>query len=48
MTKYTIRIQKARDGRDYLQIMSEDQVSTNIVLVSDKITVIDQREKGSP
>lgn len=43
--KYTVTLQKARDGRDYLQIMSEDQVSTNIVLISEKITVKDYREK---
>jgi len=41
--KLEIRIQKARDGRDYLQIMSEDQTSINIVLVSEKIIVKDQR-----
>ena len=41
--KLEVRIQKARDGRDYLQIMSEDQVSINIVLISEKITVLDQR-----
>ena len=38
-----IRLQKARDGRDYLQIMSEDQTSINIVLISEEITVKDQR-----
>jgi hypothetical protein len=41
--KLSVTIQKARDGRDYLQIMSEDQISTNIVLVSEEITVKDQR-----
>lgn len=42
--KLQVRIQKARDGRDYLQIMSEDQIAVNIVLVSEEITVKDQRE----
>ena len=42
--KLTIRIQKARDGRDYLQIMSEDTTSVNIVLLSEEITVKDQRK----
>lgn len=42
--KLNVTIQKARDGRDYLQIMSEDYISVNIVLVSEKITVEDQRE----
>lgn len=43
--KLIVRIQKATDGRDYLQIMSEDQTSINIVLISEEITVKDQREK---
>ena len=43
--KLEVTIQKARDGRDYLQIMSEDYISVNIVLVSEKITVKDQRDK---
>jgi len=42
--KLNVTIQKARDGRDYLQIMSEDYISVNIVFVSEKITVEDQRE----
>lgn len=41
--KLRIEIQKARDGRDYVQIMSEDQTSVNIVLVSEEITVEDKR-----
>jgi len=41
--KLVVRIQKARDGRDYLQIMSEDMVSLNIVLIANKIEVKDQR-----
>lgn len=42
---YTLRItvQKARDGQDYVQIMSSDQTSVNIVLVAPKIEVKDQR-----
>lgn len=39
----TITLQKARDGRDYVQIMSEDQITTNIVLIADKILVEDKR-----
>jgi len=41
--KLEVRIQKATDGRDYLQIMSEDQTSINIVLISEEITVKDRR-----
>lgn len=41
--KLDVRIQKARDGRDYLQIMSGDQTSVNIVLIAEKIEVKDQR-----
>ena len=43
--KLEVTIQKARDGRDYLQIMSEDYTSINIVLISEEITVKDQRPK---
>ena len=43
--KLEITIQKARDGRDYLQIMSEDYTSINIVLISEEITVKDHRPK---
>lgn len=40
----TVQVTKARDGKhDYVQIMSEDMVSVNIVLVVDKITVKDER-----
>ncbi len=38
--KLNIRVSKTSDGkRDYVQIMSEDQVTVNIVLVADEITV---------
>ena len=43
--KLTITIQKARDGRDYVQIMSDDQISVNIVLIADKISISDFRNK---
>ena len=43
MKELTVTIQKASDGRDYLQIMSGDMVETNIVLIADKITVEDKR-----
>lgn len=39
----TIRIQKARDGRDYVQIISADMASINIVLVTEHIEVVDRR-----
>ena len=32
-----------RGDQDYLQIMSEDMFSVNIVLISEKITVEDKR-----
>lgn len=38
-----ITIQKARDGRDYVQIMSGDQTSVNIVLIANEIAVKDLR-----
>lgn len=40
----TVTISKTSDGKsDYLQIMSRDMISTNIVLVSPKIEVEDRR-----
>ena len=38
-----VTIQKARDGRDYMQIMSGDYVSVNIVLIAKTIKVEDNR-----
>lgn len=39
-----VTLSKTRRGdQDYLQIMSEDMVSVNIVLVADKIKVDDKR-----
>ena len=44
MKKLTVTIAKTRDGvSDYLQVMSEDMVSVNIVLIADKIIVEDKR-----
>lgn len=40
-----VTVQKATDGRDYLQVMSGDMVEVNIVLIADKIEVEDLREK---
>lgn len=40
----TVTVSKTSDGQDdYLQIMSLDQFSINIVLISSKITVKDAR-----
>jgi len=39
----TVTVSKARDGRDYLQVMSGDMVEVNVVLIADKITVEDKR-----
>lgn len=44
MKTLTVSIQKARDGRDYLQIMSGDQISVNIVLIAEKIIIKDSRK----
>lgn len=41
--KLIVHIQKARDGSDYVQIMSSDQVSINIVLIADVIELKDSR-----
>jgi len=45
--KLTVTISKtSRGDQDYIQIMSGDQFSTNIVLIADKIEVVDARKKG--
>jgi len=41
--KLEVTIQKARDGRDYLQIMSGDYTSINIVLIAKVVEVKDYR-----
>lgn len=43
MQQLKVTIQKARNGMDYLQIMSDDQFTVNIVLLADKIVVEDDR-----
>lgn len=41
-----ITISKTSDGRqDYLQVMSDDMISVNVVLVAEKIEVSDARPK---
>lgn len=43
--KLNVTISKTSDGKDdYMQIMSEDMITTNIVLVAKKIEVEDARE----
>jgi hypothetical protein len=42
--KLIITVQKARDGRDYVQIMSDDQITTNIVLIAEEISIVDLRK----
>ena len=45
--KLRVTISKAATGAaEYIQIMSDDQVSVNVVLVAEKIEVTDMR-KGS-
>jgi len=44
MIPLTVTITKTADGKsDYIQIMSADTISVNVVLVSKKITVQDRR-----
>ena len=44
ITKLTIQVTKTRDGlRDYVQIMSSDQFTVNVVLIADHIEVADER-----
>ncbi len=45
--KLTITVTKTADGsRDYLQIISADMFTTNIVLIADEIVVEDHRDQG--
>ena len=42
--KLTVTVSKTANGKqDYLQIMSDDMFSVNVVLIADKITVEDKR-----
>ena len=43
--KLEIVIQKVRDGRDYVQILSDDYISVNTILIAEQISVKDLREK---
>lgn len=43
--KLTITISKTSDGlRDYVQVMSSDMVSVNVVLIADQIVLEDRRQ----
>ncbi len=45
--KLNVTITKTSMGdSDYIQIMSDDQITVNIVLVAGEITVADHRETG--
>jgi len=45
MSKLTIQVTKTSQGdQEYVQIMSEDFKSVNIVLIADEIEVRDDRE----
>lgn len=42
--KLTVTVSKTRQGdKDYLQVLSEDQFSINIVLLADKIELQERR-----
>lgn len=44
--KLTITITKTADGtREYVQVMSSDQFTVNVVLIADEIEVQDVRQK---
>ena len=45
--KLNVTITKTADGKqDYIQIMSDDVISVNVVLVADRIKVEDHRGIG--
>ncbi len=39
----TVTIQKSLGSMDYVQIMSDDQMSVNVVLMANKIVIRDMR-----
>lgn len=44
--KLVISLSKTSDGQhEYLQILSTDQFSLNIVLIAEKFDIVDRREK---
>lgn len=44
--KYSVVISKTADGSaDYMQILSLDQFSVNVVLIADQIELEDKREE---
>ena len=43
VTQLNVELAKAKDGRDYIQILSEDFTDTNVVLIADRIVVTDNR-----
>lgn len=46
--KLTVTVTKtARGDQDYIQVMSDDTISVNVVLVADAIIVNDMRSKPS-
>lgn len=45
--KLNVTVTKTSDGsREYIQIMSDDMITVNVVLVADEIEVKDARPKG--
>jgi len=45
--KYIVTVSKTANGKqDYMQIISEDQFNTNIVLIADIIEIKDVREES--
>ena len=44
----TVTVTKTADGlRDYVQIMSGDMLTINVVLIADRIVVEDHREEAA-
>jgi hypothetical protein len=49
MTRLTIQLARTADGKqDYLQAMSGDMVSVNVVLIADRIILRDDRPEPAP
>jgi len=48
LDKVTVQVSKAQGGGDYLQVMSGDMLSLNVVVVAKEIVLRDDRKKKAP
>lgn len=44
INELNVTVQKTQKGQDYIQILSADQTTVNIVLIAEKINIEDSRK----